>query len=633
MSIQNYLNQIKTAVFGKDVRQSIHDAIKQCYDDASVDHDNANMEVKLARGTHETLNDRITENEKNQEKLSSDLDTIQSLNVDYFGAIGNGETNDTEFINNAINSNFLNKRKITLSPNKIYMVDKIEVKSNTIIDFNGGMLKKTNTNTYNYQILHLEDVENVIIINPIIIGDKDEHTGTTGEWGHGINIVGNCKNITIINPNISKCWGDGIYIGTNTTNKGTPTNIHIIGQIRVEECRRQGISISKGKDIYIDDVICNNIIGTEPAMAIDLEPNNDTDLIDNININSIKSYNCNGALNVVARGGIVNINIGNIYSDCDRYSSVRLVYSEVSDNTQGNVTPSTVNLYNTINIDNIYVKGSTYKPITINRPLKGSMPNINIGNINVNDITYSSSKITDTTVEWCVVGVLSDRAYENNTFGNIRIDNIIVGKIYGTNNIQPIVCIDRTTKNSIIDNVKLFNYSLLDTSIVSNLQNPTISFNKTVNCVFNQNSYGINIIDTGNLGIKTGLNIVNVQDINLNDLSQDSVLYIKSDSLRFNYNSRLKNGYTINLNGVQETNSSSSIIWQMKNRVVFIKKDEATKTINIIYQNLDILKASSSPGGHELIKGAIMFLGGINNYPIYCDGINWRKFSDDSIVF
>ena len=80
MSIQNYLNQIKTAVFGKDVRQSIHDAIKQCYDDASVDHDNANMEVKLARGTHETLNDRITENEKNQENLSSQLEQKANLN-------------------------------------------------------------------------------------------------------------------------------------------------------------------------------------------------------------------------------------------------------------------------------------------------------------------------------------------------------------------------------------------------------------------------------------------------------------------------------------------------------------------------------------------------------------------------
>lgn len=77
-SIQNYLNQIKSAVFGKDVRQSIHDAIKQCYDDASIDHDNANMEVKLARGSHNTLNDRLDENEKNQENLSSQLDNKAS---------------------------------------------------------------------------------------------------------------------------------------------------------------------------------------------------------------------------------------------------------------------------------------------------------------------------------------------------------------------------------------------------------------------------------------------------------------------------------------------------------------------------------------------------------------------------
>ena len=34
-SIQNYLSQILSAVYGRDVRQSIHDAIKQCYDDVS----------------------------------------------------------------------------------------------------------------------------------------------------------------------------------------------------------------------------------------------------------------------------------------------------------------------------------------------------------------------------------------------------------------------------------------------------------------------------------------------------------------------------------------------------------------------------------------------------------------------
>ena len=33
--ISDFLKQILTAYYGKDVRQSIHDAIKQCYDDAT----------------------------------------------------------------------------------------------------------------------------------------------------------------------------------------------------------------------------------------------------------------------------------------------------------------------------------------------------------------------------------------------------------------------------------------------------------------------------------------------------------------------------------------------------------------------------------------------------------------------
>ena len=78
MSIQNYLDKIKTALFGKDVRQAIHDAIKQCYDDASVEHDNANMEVKLARGVYNTLNDRLEESDKIQKEFSSSLDNMEN---------------------------------------------------------------------------------------------------------------------------------------------------------------------------------------------------------------------------------------------------------------------------------------------------------------------------------------------------------------------------------------------------------------------------------------------------------------------------------------------------------------------------------------------------------------------------
>lgn len=57
-SISEYLNKVINAVYGRDVRKAIHDAIKQVYDDASK-NGNANMEVTFARDTEPTLTDRL----------------------------------------------------------------------------------------------------------------------------------------------------------------------------------------------------------------------------------------------------------------------------------------------------------------------------------------------------------------------------------------------------------------------------------------------------------------------------------------------------------------------------------------------------------------------------------------------
>ncbi len=78
-NITNYLNKIKTAVYGKDVRGAIHDAIKQVYDDASVNHDNANMEVKMARGTHNTLNDRLDKSEQKLDETNAQLSNKMNI--------------------------------------------------------------------------------------------------------------------------------------------------------------------------------------------------------------------------------------------------------------------------------------------------------------------------------------------------------------------------------------------------------------------------------------------------------------------------------------------------------------------------------------------------------------------------
>lgn len=83
MSITNKLNQIKNAIYGKDVRGAIHDAIKQVYDDASVNHDNANMEVKMARGTHNTLNDRLDNVDEIQAQTNAQLSRIRNSMIKF----------------------------------------------------------------------------------------------------------------------------------------------------------------------------------------------------------------------------------------------------------------------------------------------------------------------------------------------------------------------------------------------------------------------------------------------------------------------------------------------------------------------------------------------------------------------
>ena len=101
-NITNFLNKIKTAVHGKDVRGAIHDAIKQVYDDASVEHDNANMEVKLARGTHNTLNDRLDNVDEIQAQTNAQLSHVAKNHI-YIS-----EFNGTiqEAINYCINNKF-----------------------------------------------------------------------------------------------------------------------------------------------------------------------------------------------------------------------------------------------------------------------------------------------------------------------------------------------------------------------------------------------------------------------------------------------------------------------------------------------------------------------------------------------
>lgn len=144
-----------------------------------------------------------------------------------------------------------------------------------------------------YQVLAINKVHDVTVYFANIKGDRDKHIGTKGEWGFGIGIE-SANNIRIISPIISDCWGDGIYINNKTTadaKEASDSNNILIDGARLDNNRRNGISIIDGSNILIKNSVISNTNGTSPMVGIDIEPNNGNGELQNITIDSVTTFN------------------------------------------------------------------------------------------------------------------------------------------------------------------------------------------------------------------------------------------------------------------------------------------------------------------------------------------------------
>lgn len=89
MGIDNHLKVIKEGVFGRDVRQAIHDGIQQVYDDATA-NGNANMEVAKARGYASTLVERLDQMEQTDKATAQDISVVSGQIGNLIANAGNG---------------------------------------------------------------------------------------------------------------------------------------------------------------------------------------------------------------------------------------------------------------------------------------------------------------------------------------------------------------------------------------------------------------------------------------------------------------------------------------------------------------------------------------------------------------
>ena len=183
----------------------------------------------------------------------------------------------------------------TLSvPAGTYKVDatkSIALKSNISIKLSPKTYLEViaNKNT-SYRLFKVHNVKNVTIEGGNLIGDKYTHLDTKGQWGMGVDVK-DSQNIKIKNMNISKMWGDAIYIGTSGKNSNYKLTL---SNIQMDDNRRQGISITSVNTLLAENLVIKNTSGIGPQNGVDIEPNNNKAILKNIIFRNLLTQNNKG---------------------------------------------------------------------------------------------------------------------------------------------------------------------------------------------------------------------------------------------------------------------------------------------------------------------------------------------------
>ncbi|SFT01736.1 Right handed beta helix region [Porphyromonadaceae bacterium NLAE-zl-C104] len=260
---------------------------------------------------------------------------------------------------------------------------------------NNSLLKIEPNNLTHYNIIDIRDVQNVTLYNPKLEGDKYTHKGNKGEWGMGINISGGI-DITIINPIIKKCWGDGIYIGKSGSR--VSKNITISGGW-IDDNRRNGISVISVESLSITNLVISNTFGTLPMAGIDFEPNKNSEELKDIHLDKVTSYNNEKTGFLIYLGSMlgkesknINLSINNSRDYYSKYAisvpGLKKAYDSSIKRIQGNVQ---FNNFRGFDNTEFFAKGTGEYIYT---------PNIELNNIAINKKKTRNLKLESDYNKW-----------------------------------------------------------------------------------------------------------------------------------------------------------------------------------------------------------------------------------------
>ena len=302
--------------------------------------------------TNDDVVDEKTIIELYDDYLIAELIKEDSMNVKQFGAKGDGSNDDTLAIQTA-----LDYSKNIEVPSGTYMVNAIthiNINSgNRLLLSNDATIKAITTSQDSYAVILCNNVDDVEICGGTIEGDRLSHTGETGEWGNCISITGGSNNINIHDIKLVNAWGDGLYIGSGL-NVST-------SNIKIDNCRRNGISFISIDGFTGNDILITNISGTAPEAGIDFEPNINNEKLKNIHINNLTTSNCSamGLLFALSNLDQTSNPIEIIINNFTDYSSPDGVRMSKNSNVSGRISLDNISLYDN-NVNPIALRNYTW---------------------------------------------------------------------------------------------------------------------------------------------------------------------------------------------------------------------------------------------------------------------------------
>ena len=140
----------------------------------------------------------------------------------------------------------------------------------TLLLAEGAILQALPSNKPWYSVVVLSNVENVTVAGGTIRGERYDHVGSEGEWGHVLGIWSS-RNIFISNVNIKDAFGDGIYIADNPDTGGFTKNVNMCNVVS-DNNRRAALSVVGADGVIVDKCRFSRTNGTAPQTGIIIEP-------------------------------------------------------------------------------------------------------------------------------------------------------------------------------------------------------------------------------------------------------------------------------------------------------------------------------------------------------------------------